>query len=60
MVISVEIKVDGMTYTVVFLDHLHKGVLGETVFADGREICRLPSRAIQILLDLGGHVGACG
>lgn len=38
----------GLTYqlafrTVVFLDHLDVGILGQTRLTDGREVCRLPS-----------------
>jgi hypothetical protein len=42
---------------VVLLQHLHVGVVGQAFLADRREISRLPPAAIQILLDLGRHIG---
>ena len=41
---------------VVGLDHLNIGIVRETVLADGREVGRLPARAVQILLNLWRHV----
>ena len=39
----------------VFFQHLHVWILGQTIFANGRKVCRLPARAIQILFDLWRH-----
>jgi hypothetical protein len=36
---------------------LHIRVVGQALLTHGREICRLPSASVQILLDLGRHVG---
>jgi hypothetical protein len=49
-----------MTYqfafsSIVFFEHLHVGIFWQTIFAYGRKVCGLPSRAIQILLDLWRH-----
>jgi hypothetical protein len=43
--------------SMVLLQHLHVRVVGQAFLADGREVGRLPSAAVQILLDLGRHVG---
>jgi hypothetical protein len=43
--------------SMVLLQHLHVRVIRQTLLAHGREICRLPSASVQILLDLGRHVG---
>jgi len=44
------------TYAMIFLQHLDVGILRQAIFADRREIRRLPARAIKILLDLGRHI----
>jgi hypothetical protein len=41
----------------ILLQHLDVWVVRQTFLADRREISSLPSAAIQILLDLGRHVG---
>jgi hypothetical protein len=41
----------------VFLQHLNIRVVGQAFLANRREVGRLPSAAIQILLDLRRHVG---
>lgn len=45
---------------VVFLDHLHVGVFGETVFADGWEVGGLPTGAVEVVLDLWCRHDVCG
>ena len=42
---------------VIFFEHLHVWVLGKTVLTHGREVCGLPARAVEIMLDLGRHGG---
>jgi hypothetical protein len=42
----------------VFLNHLHIWVFGKAVLADGRKVGGLPSRAIQIMFNLGRHDGS--
>jgi hypothetical protein len=39
--------------SVIFLQHLNVRVVGEAVFAAGREICGFPPRTVEILFDLG-------
>lgn len=39
----------------VFLEHLNVGVVRQAFLAYRREVGRLPSAAIQILLNLGRH-----
>lgn len=41
----------------VFFDHLHIRVLRQAALADGREVSRLPSGAVQIMFNLGRHDG---
>jgi hypothetical protein len=41
--------------TIVLLQHLHVRVFGKAVLADGREIGRLPTGSVEILLDLRRH-----
>jgi len=38
--------------TVIIFEHLHKGVLGQAIFTNTREVCGLPAGSVQILLDL--------
>jgi hypothetical protein len=40
---------------VVFFQHLDIWVLRKTVFAHGREVSRLPARAVEVMLDLWRH-----
>ncbi len=37
---------------IVFLQHLNVGVVGQAVFAAGREVCGFPPRTVEILFDL--------
>lgn len=39
----------------VFFDHLHIWVFGQTTLADRREVGGLPSGAIQVMFNLGRH-----
>lgn len=41
---------------IIRLDHLNVWIVGETVFADRGEVGGLPTGAVEILLDLRGHV----
>ena len=46
----------GSTYSIVIrLQHLYVVILWKAVLADGGEVCSLPTRAVEILLDLGRH-----
>jgi hypothetical protein len=44
-------------FAVVLFDHLHVRVFGEAVLADGGEVGGFPAGAVEVLLDLGRHVG---
>jgi len=43
--------------TIVLLEHLYIRVVRQALFADGREIGRLPPATVQVGLDLGRHDG---
>ena len=45
------------TLSVVLFDHLYVWILWKTVLANGREVRRLPTGAVEILLDLRRHLG---
>lgn len=42
---------------VILLEHLDVGVLGEAGLADGGEVGGFPAGAVQVLFDLGWHLG---
>jgi hypothetical protein len=46
--------------SVVILQHLDVGVVREAVLADGGEVGRLPTGAVEVLLDLRRHGAGCG
>lgn len=40
---------------IVFFEHLNVGIVGETGFANGWEVGRLPTGAVEVLFDLRRH-----
>lgn len=45
------------TFTIILFDHLHVWIFWEAVLTHRREVRSLPARAVEILLNLGRHVG---
>jgi hypothetical protein len=41
----------------ILLQHLNIWVIRQALLANGREIGRLPAASVQILLNLGRHIG---